>query len=457
LALKAQGFDRPRPRAVTARHITAVADRLGVIQIDSVNVLARSHFVPFFSRLGPFDNGLVDQAMFKPPRRLVETWAHEASLVRPEVYHLLQWRRDQPEQFSWGRMQQVVAENPNFVEVVYDHVAAQGPLTGRQVQAELAHLSPPPAKDKWGWNWSQAKDALEWLFFVGRLASAGRTASFERRYDLASRVVPAPAGLLPPEAVRLAGPEPAHHAGPEPARRAGPKPVRQMSRESARLAQLELTHQSPPRPAHQAQPAACARDNHFDQITALTEIAARALGVATAATLRDYFRLPRAASAAAIGRLVDQGSLEPVTITGPNVAAYVPAGARVPRSLNACALLTPFDPLLFDRARLAWLFDMHFRLEFYLPKAKRQFGYYVMPFLLGDRLVARVDVKANRPGGALEVKGAFLEPGANAGEVASALAVELGELARWLALGRIDLEDGARGDLVTVLSKQLDA
>ncbi|MDR1264288.1 MAG: winged helix DNA-binding domain-containing protein [Propionibacteriaceae bacterium] len=373
LALAAQGFARPRPAAPAFRDVAAVIDRLAVLQIDSVNVVERAHFLPLFSRLGSFDRALFERASARPPRRALETWAHEASFVRPDVYHLMEWRRHD-DNYLWGRMRQAATHHNDVVARVRRLLDERGAMTASQIQV-FFQATHPKQPGKW-WNWSVAKAALEYLFFRGEVASAGRSASFERRYDLAERVLPpAPPGL------------PADDPG---------------------------------------------------RFRALVEIAARAQGVATAADLTDYFRLPRGAAEPAIADLETAGALWPVTVQGWRKSAWRHRDAAAPRPIEARALLVPFDPLVFNRPRLEALFGFRFRLEYYLPKDKRLWGYYVMPFLLGDRLAARVDLKADRPAGRLLVHAAYLEPelGPDA-DVGEALAAELRCLADWLGLDEV--------------------
>jgi len=388
MALAAQGLDRPRPSAVTMRHVTALVDRLGVVQIDSVNVLERSHLVPFFSRLGTYDRALVQRALGKAPRKLFEAWAHEASIVGPEVYHLMEWRRAGAKREAWGRMREALERHPELIVSVVELLADQGPLSSSEVNAVFEQRYPGGPVDQWGWNWTPAKATLEWLFFTGQVAAASRNSSFARLYHLADKVVQ-PRGDLPTD--------------------------------------------------------------HQEQITILVEKAAKAQGVATAASLRDYFRLPLEQTRQAIDDLVEQGRLARTAVDQTDGPWLVHVDAARPRRVNAKALLAPFDPLLFDRDRLEALFGMRFRLEFYVPKAKRVHGYYVMPFLLGEKLVARVDLKAERTAGCLVVKGAFLETDCVADEVTPALREELGLLATWLGLARVEPDPIPRGDLIAAL------
>lgn len=392
IALAAQGFGRPRPVTsavgdvgavgtvgVGTRELQRVIDTIGVVQIDSVNVLTRSHYLPFFSRLGPYDTALLDRARDQAPRRLVEYWAHEAALIPPRSWPLFAQRMQAADEEAWGGMRRVREQHPGLVEAVLAEVEAHGPLTSRQVEAALAH-DHPRESDNWGWNWSAVKSSLEWLFWSGQVSSAGRTPQFERRYAV-------PAAVLPPAVVA----------------------------ERARWT-----------------------DRHTEggdaaAVLELTRIAAKAVGVGTLPCLADYFRLPARVVAPAIESLVRAGEMEPVTIEGWRRPAYLFAGARRPREIRARALVSPFDSLVWQRERTEALFGVRFRLEIYTPAAKRVHGYYVLPFVHGDQIVARCDLKADRTAGVLRVQQVTWEPGSDGADRA-ALAAELDAMAGWLGL-----------------------
>jgi hypothetical protein len=384
IALAAQGFADSRPSSVTMRHLQRVIDRVQVVQIDSVNVVARSQYLPFYSRLGSYDTALLDRARdgsgprSRAPRRLVETWAHEASLIPPETWPFLGFRMARAAQDGWSR--RVVVEHPGVLEAVRDTVLQRGPLTAREVDA-LVEPGDVRARDNWGWNWSLVKQCLEHLFWAGQIVSSGRNSQFERRYC-------DPAFVLPP-AVLARGPG---------------APDAPDALESG----LELMRR-----------------------------AVRAHGIGTAADLRDYFRIRQSMAGPALDELVRLGEVEQVQVHGWDRPAYLDASARRPRSIAARALLSPFDSLVWERARTERVFGFRYRIEIYVPAPQRVYGYYVLPFLWGEHLVGRVDVKADRASDRLLVRRLHLEPGAPA-DSRAALAEELAQLAGWLGLHRVE-------------------
>jgi uncharacterized protein YcaQ len=410
VALAAQGLHRPRPAWTGSgpglRQVTAAVRRLGLLQIDSVNVLARAHLMPLFSRLGPYDVGLLDRLYSRPPRRLVEAWAHEASFVPVETWPLLEWRRRGYRDHAWGAIASAAEKHPSELAAVRAILSERGPVTASQVHALLeSGGAGRRAKEEWGWNWSAAKRVLEFLFFTGEVVSAGRTTQFERRYDLPERVLPRAVLDAPPV-------------------------------------------------------------TDAEAIRGLVEIAARAHGVATVRDLRDYFRLHRGITNAlvpqAVTDLVEDGALLPVEVGGLRGPWYLHRDAVVPRRADGRALLSPFDPLVFERTRLEELFGTTYRIEIYVPAAKRVHGYYVLPFLEGDRITARVDLKADRRpaggDGVLRVQSAHAEPHLEPGErdaTAEALAAELRTLAAWLGLD--DVYAVQSGDLAAPLARALRA
>jgi uncharacterized protein YcaQ len=396
IALGAQGLadapsgDRP-PGAIGIRQVRSTIQRLGVVQLDSVNVVARAHELTFFARLGQHDRALPWRLQDRGD--LFEYWGHEASLLPVDLQPLLRWRMAEAGEAAWGSLRRLARDHPDYLEAVYDEVAARGPL-------RAGELSEPGARrsGSW-WGWNQGKQALAFLFWTGRISATRRYPSFERRYDLPERILPA-AVLTRPT--------------PEP----------------------------------------------DDAQRALLGIAARALGVATADDLADYFRLNRPRARPLVEDLVEAGRLLPVEVEGWRPPAFLDPDARVPRRARGRALLAPFDSLIWYRDRLLRLFDVHFRIELYTPAHKRVHGYYVLPFLLGDRIVARVDLKADRKESVLRVPAAWAEPptepgaepwAGGEGSPAVALHAELRRLAGWLGLERIEV--GARGNLAEPLRR----
>jgi len=382
IALAAQGFtDRAPTGLPDRRHLRRVLGRTQLLQMDSVNVFERAHYLPLFSRLGPYDKALVDRAAYRD-RELFEYWGHEASLLPVAVHPLLRWRMARAEALEegWGGPLRIMRERPEFVAEVLRRVEQEGPVTAGALHGGATSGSP------W-WGWNDTKVALELLFWSGRVATATRR-SFERVYDVTERVLPAEV---------LAVPTP--------------------SREDA---QRELVR-----------------------------LAARAHGVATERDLRDYFRLRVEEARAAVVDLVEAGELLPVAVEGWGQPAYLWVGTAVPRRVPASALLSPFDPLVWERSRASRLFGFDYRIEIYTPAAKRVHGYYVLPFLHDERLQARVDLKADRKAGVLRVLAAWLEPGSDPDHIGPALAVQLRRAADWQGLGAVVVEP--RGDLAAHL------
>ena len=392
-ALAAQGLAEARPSgALTRRHLDRLLARIRLLQLDSVNVAVRAHYMPVFSRLGPYDPGLVDDAAWshaaRRPRLLVEYWAHEASLLPVHDWPLL---LSGAKRAGWWRhYEPLAAREPGLVDDVLAAVKELGPVGAGTLEAVLGAGDARPKGATW-WARSDVKRICEWLFGTGQLTTGARV-HFQRLYDLPERV-------LPPEVLA------AHPADPD---------------ESAR---------------------------------ALVLRAAGALGVATEPDLRDYYRLGPAKSQCAVAELVEEGALEPVAVRGWRHVAYRQPAARMPRRVSARALLSPFDPLIWERGRTERLFGFRYRIEIYVPEPQREYGYYVFPFLLDDALVARVDLKADRRAGVLRVPGAFAEPGVQVARVVSELAAALRELAAWQGLDAVTV--GERGDLAAPLAAAL--
>ena len=370
IALAAQGFGVTHPASVGRAQLGRLIDRLGLHQIDSVNVVSRAHYLPAFSRLGAYDTALLDSMAWgrKRDRRLFEYWAHEASLLPLEVHPLFRWRMARADRGEAGYigLRKFATERRPEAEEILARIAGEGPLAASDF---------PHGKSTSGWwEWGDTKHALEWLFYAGHITTATRRRSFERVYDLMERVIPSAIQALPTPDER-------------------------------------------------------------DAQRALIERAAIAHGVATAAELRDYFRLKPGEADSAINDLVEGGQLLPIQVADWRQKTYLHRDARHPRKIRAAALLAPFDPLIWERDRTERLFGFRYRIEIYTPAAKRTHGYYVLPFLLDERLVARVDLKADRQSAALRVRRHF-EDGAPA-DTNERLDEQLAAMATWLNLERV--------------------
>jgi uncharacterized protein len=389
IALAAQGFGTARPAGeASKRDVRRVIERLGAVQIDSVNVLARAHTLPPFSRLGPYRTAdLAALAYGGRKRVLFEYWGHEASLLPVALQPLLRWRmaRAARGEGIYAGLARFGRERRPLIDEVRREIADRGALAA----GELSHGH--KGEGGW-WGWSDGKRAIEWLFWAGEVTTATRRGTFERVYDLTERVLP----------------------------------------------------------RHVLQTATPAES---DAQRALLRLAADSLGVATERCLRDYFRLSPADAKPRIAELIETGELMPVTVEGWKAPAYLARSARRARRMEARALLAPFDPLIWQRERAEALFGARIRLELYTPREKRVHGYYVLPFLHGDRIVARVDLKADRAISTLRVQSAHAEAGITPGDVMDPLAAELRLMAVWLGLTAIRVERA--GDLARGLATTL--
>jgi len=385
IALAAQGFATPRPAGpVSKRQLLKLVERLGVVQIDSVNVVSRTHYLPAFSRLGAYPRTMLEDLAWAKKRPLFEYWAHEASLLPLSAHPLIRWRMQDAHDGVgvWKGVARFLRERRDFVDKVLQEIAARGPLAASDL--EMGHKG----EGGW-WGWSEAKRAVECLFWTGELTTATRRGTFERVYGL-------PENVLPRAIVEAPTP----------------------SRDDA---QRELYR-----------------------------IAARAMGVATAKDLRDYFRMPVEGAKARLAELVEDGSLLPVTVKGWREQAYLDLTAKRPRRVDAQALLSPFDNLIWFRERTERMFAVRYRIEIYTPAAKRTHGYYVLPFLEGDALTARVDLKSDRKAGVLIVQASHAEPWAS-DATPLRLAQELKLMAGWLGLEAVRVEP--KGDLAGALAE----
>jgi len=388
IALAAQGFGRPAAPAPGIRQLGALVERLGLLQIDSVNVFERSHYVPAFSRLGPYDKAQLDRLSTGAKPRLTEYWVHEASLIPVDDWPLFRWRmqayrdRAAADDAHWSR------DNAPMLAWLLSELAANGPMRASAIEHDANKRSGP-----W-WGWSDVKIGLETLFRWGDVVSGGRE-RFERVYALPEQVFPT----------------------------------------------ALLDREIPAADAHRA----------------LISQAARAHGIGTVKDLADYFRLRTEPARAAITELEEAGELIPVEVPGwgrggAAGAAWLHRDAQLPRRMDAAAVLSPFDPVVWERARALRLFDFHYRIEIYTPQEKRQFGYYVLPVLLGDTIVGRVDLKNDRQAGVLRVQASWAEPTAPA-DTAARLAGVLRSTAAWQGLG--DVEVVPRGNLAAGLAAEL--
>ena len=393
IALAAQGFTDRRPAAApTMAHLKRVVGRTRLLQMDSVNIAARAHLMPLFSRLGAYDPDLLHRAAWQPGRGrrlLVEYWAHEAALIPVSDWPLFRWRMDEFAEGRYRHTREVMRRNRSLVGDVRAVIENAGATTPRAIEAELGIEREPGAAGSW-WQRGEVKHLCEAMFAAGDL-SAVRNGNFVRHYDLTERIVGADIVALRPDRGQ----------------------------------------------AHRE----------------LVSRAAQALGVATVADLADYYRLRPADARPAVAELVDDGVLQEISVDGWRDPAYLAAGAVIPRRVDASAILSPFDPLVFFRPRAERLFDFHYRIEIYVPEHKRVHGYYVLPYLLGTDIAARVDLKADRKNRTLQVLGAYCEPGRSRGLVAERLSADLRSFAGWQDLD--DVVVSGRGDLAPDLQRVL--
>lgn len=378
VALASQGFTRPGASGrIDVRHFRRTISDVGVVQLDSVNVVTRAHYLPFFARLGPYPRDALDSWLWGSGE-VFEYWAHEASLVPVEWWPLFRHRMTGG--WHWESVERLGREHPGYVDAVYEEVRERGPLAAGEVD-DL----PAPA-GTW-WDWSRSKLALEYLFLTGRVTVSHRR-HFTRVYDLVERA-------LDSRVLAADAPE-------------------------RRDAQKELLR-----------------------------MAARRHGVGTVGDLADYFRIRKTEARPLLAELSSAGELDEVEIEGWKGPVYAWPGISIPRRIDATALLSPFDPVVWNRDRISRLFGFDYRVEIYVPRHKRVFGYYVLPFLCGDRLVARVDLKADRATGELLVRGAFGEDGIDPNRIGYLLAAELERMADWLELSRVRVT--GRGNLVQAI------
>ena len=391
LALAAQGFDRAHPSTVGTRQLNATIDRLQVVQLDSVNVFARSHYLPLFARLGAYDADALDALIFSRRGRYTEYWAHEAAIIRREDWPLWGWKREAlRERFTiksaWVR------ENTAMLDWLLAELADKGPMTVSDVEHDATERRGP-----W-WGWSDVKEGLEFLFAFGDVVSGGRR-GFSRVYAL-----PAQVGLGALHDVEVPRVE----------------------------AQRELVLRS-----------------------------VRALGVGTVGDIADYHRLKIAPTTDALRALLAAGEIEQVEVEGWNTAAgrpspaFIVPGARIPRRIEATALLSPFDPVVWSRDRALRLFGFHYRIEIYTPAPQRQYGYYTLPVLVDDRLLGRIDLKSDRQAGVMRVQSAWVEQGFSPSELAARVAPVLARASAWQGLGEVVVAEPLWGDAAAAVRAAL--
>ena len=374
VALAAQGFGRPVPSTVGTRQLKSALARLSVLQLDSVNVYERSHYLPLFARLGHYEKSDLDRVTFAARSDYTEYWAHEAALIPVTDWPLFRWRMQFWRDYYATHPEAWMHSNDAHIAWVKAELAEKGPLAASQIEDDSRR-----GKTGW-WDWSDTKRALEYLFRVGDVVSAGRT-RFERTY------------ALPEQKIPLA------------------------------VLNQEITE--------------------ADAVRELLRKSAVAHGVGTVRDLADYYRVKQAPAKAAIDDLVEAGELLPVTVPGWKATGYLHRDARIPRRIETTALLSPFDPIVGERARAERMFGFHYRIEIYTPAEKRVFGYYTLPLLIDDQLVGRIDLKSDRQARVLRVQSAWRE---GAHHVDLERVVELlRRIAAWQGLDGIAVAE--RGDL----------
>jgi uncharacterized protein YcaQ len=374
IALAAQGFGRPAA-ATGTRQLNLLVQKLGLLQLDSVNVFERSHYLPVFARLGHYDKNDLDRLTFARKSAYTEYWAHEAAIIPVENWPLFRWRMEARRERWYGQKDSWVRDNAVMLDWLRAELRDKGPIAASEIQHDSGK-----GEGGW-WGWSSVKLGLEYLFGWGEVVSAGRT-RFERTYALAEQKLPA----------------------------------------SVLEQQVSET----------------------DAVRRLMALSARAHGVGTLRDLADYYRIKQAPAALALLDLVDSGDVVPVTVDGWKQQAYLHRDARIPRSMNAGALLSPFDPVVWERGRAERMFDFHYRIEIYTPEPKRVFGYYSLPILIDDALVGRIDLKNDRQNRVLRVQSAWREAHAPAG-IEVRIVPLLESTRAWQALDTVEFT--GRGDL----------
>ncbi|WP_213813760.1 winged helix-turn-helix domain-containing protein [Glaciihabitans sp. dw_435] len=390
IALAAQGFGRPRVATPGTRQLSAVIDRLGILQLDSVNVFERSHYLPVFARVGAYDKTLLDRLTFGPKSTYTEYWAHVASIIPKADWPLWRWYMNEWKAKQEADPKSWVHANGSMLDWLRAELATTGPLPASKIETDAGKRR---GRGGW-WEWSDVKRGLEYLFFWGEVVPAGRT-NFERTYGLAEQVLPA-----------------------------------------------EILN---------------AEVSKADAVRELLLRASRSHGIGTAGDLADYYRLGLTTARPVLEELADAGELQRVTVagwekSGRPIPTFLSSTAKVPRAMDAAALLSPFDPVVWERDRALRMFDFHYRIEIYTPAPKRIYGYYTLPVLIGDRIVGRVDLKSDRQNRVLRVQSSWSEPGAPT-DVEQRIVPLLESARSWQGLEAIEVMD--RGDLAARIAGAL--
>ncbi len=383
IALGAQGFAAGRPAAVGTRQLNLAIQRLGLLQLDSVNVFERSHYLPVFARLGPYDKTLLDRLTFARRGGYIEYWAHEAAVIPVDDWPLFRWRMQEYRDYFARVGDDWMAANDETLTWLRAELAEKGPLPASKIERDVEQR-----RGSW-WEWDDVKRGLERMFRLGEVVSGGRT-NFERTYAL-------PEQVLPPEVLERDVPE--------------------------QEAKYQLLKRS-----------------------------AVAHGIGTLNDFADYYRIKQTRAKDALERLIDEGEVREVEVQGWGKKAYLHRDARTPRRIEAAALLSPFDPVVWERDRALRMFGFHYRIEIYTPAPKRVFGYYTLPMLIDDELVGRIDLKNDRQAKVLRVQSAWREEGAGPG-IAERIVPALREIAAWQGCESIAVVD--RGDLARELAGAL--
>lgn len=388
VALCAQGFADARPTGrIDARHLRRVMRRMRVVQLDSIPIVARTQYMPFHSRLGPYEMTRLD-ALAYAGNDWFEAWSHEASLLPVETEPLIRWTWDRARSgHTWKNLYEVAVREPAYVQSVLDEVRDRGAVTG----GTLSDPRPLPDDGSGWWHRSLGVLALDWLFRVGELGIR-RQGNFEKVFSPIEDIVPASV-------------------------RAQPTPAVDEAQRQLALAAVE------------------------------------ALGVGTAADVADYFRLPIREIRTALSKLVQEGTVIPAAVEGWTKPAFADPQARIPRIISGATVLSPFDPVVWNRDRAERIWGFEYKIEIYTPAAKRKYGYYVLPVMVDGELVARMDVKTDREADVLRIKSCYAEVGHATTQTAERVADAVRDLRKLVGSSAIDVE--RRGNLASKLRAEL--